>query len=157
MDRTDPRASGSLAGWLLLAGALVTALVGLFVWVRHAPEASDGRSGVADSFIRGIEDGDVDAANAVVDPRQGDGWAPQISATIAWIREHDAALDHVEARSGGTSIAVFEAAAPTQGLPIGELSVTVDQVDGRSSVVAWSWRLREPLPTGSVSPPPVGP
>lgn len=130
----------------------MVAVAGFLVWDRPSAATDEGEA-VAEAFLDGIVAGDVAAANAHAEAGRRDEWAVQLQAPIAWIRDNEAVLDHTETRTGATFLAVLEAAAPTGDLSTGELSATVEEADGGWRVVAWSWRLRPPLPTSPVPPP----
>src|SRR4051812_6821583 len=139
----------------IVAAALVAVAVvaGLLVRERPSTGAADDGEAVAESFLDGVMSGDAAAANAYADAGRREEWADQMQGPIGWIRDNDAALHHMETRTGTTFVAVLEARTPTSGLSTGELSATVEAADGGWWVVAWSWRLRPPLPTSPVPVP----
>ena len=148
-----PRMLGSSgrAAALLAVVAVAALLAGSLLWARVSSDAPIDREEVAQAFVQAVVDGDTEAATAFADPQVRAEWTTRLDAPIAWVREHEAAVDHIEVRVGDTFVATLPAETPTEEPSLGSLSVTVDPGEGGWRVTGWSWSLRSSRP----SPPPV--
>jgi hypothetical protein len=141
-----------VARFVVFAAIIAGLLIYLFIWgPRPQALGPTDPDEVGSRFLYAVASGDRNLAFELADTA---GWGSsdmEIAATAAWLAAHRATLGDIDERSGGIyviDVTGHEADGSVTGG--GELSATVEDVDGQWLVVAWSWTVSD-LDSGSGS------